>query len=82
MLFAVSRIPYIVSPKLAASTQIVLFVKTLKFSKKTTFGEGKSRIFGNILFFNIKPSILIKLLDRHVFMQARNWCNASQSLVF
>jgi hypothetical protein len=59
-----------------------IICKNVEIFKKTTFGEGKSRIFGNILFFNIKPSILIKLLDRHVFMQARNWCNASQSLVF
>jgi hypothetical protein len=29
---------------------------------------------GIFLFFNTKPSILIKLLDRHVFMQARSWC--------
>jgi hypothetical protein len=82
MLFAVSRIPYIVSRKLAASTQIVIFVKTLKFSKKTHLVKASQEFLEIILFFNRKPSILIKLLDRHVFMQARNWCNASQSLVF
>jgi hypothetical protein len=82
MLFAVSRIPYRVSRKLAASTQIVLFVKTLKFSKKTHLVKASQESLGIFLFFNIKPSILIKLLDRHVFMKARDWCNASQSLVF
>jgi hypothetical protein len=82
MLFAVSKILYIVSGKFAASTQIVLFVKTLKFSKKTHLVKASREFWGIFLFFNTKPSVLNNLLDRHVFIQARNWCNASQSLVF